>query len=319
MENDRPERSVWQLASGPTDRSYADVFLRYGVGMIGPGDPGPWKPERYVGFKGFVERFATQVKAGDVLVLRTGMKTICAIGIVASEYMYLNQFDDVNGWDLQHARRVRWFRLPKEHEFGSPVFGANPTRWSRVKNAEVRELAQKFVNSPPTRWQTASLPELPQEEPPLTEIPDGLHAIIAEANDLASLYTDEQAFGQCPAEDELVAHFIVPLLRALGWPVEYIAVKWENIDVAVFKALPRLPNNCHFIVEAKRLGSGVEGALDQAKEYLKNIGVQRDVVLTDGIRYRMYSCAGQFACVAYANLVRLKESARQLFSMMRRP
>jgi hypothetical protein len=31
---------VWQISGGPASRSYADVFLRRGVGLIGPGDPG---------------------------------------------------------------------------------------------------------------------------------------------------------------------------------------------------------------------------------------------------------------------------------------
>ena len=42
---------------------------------------------------------------------------------------------------------------------------------------------------------------------------------------------------------------------------ERIAVKWRYIDVTVFKALPRIPENCPFVIEAKRLGAGVEGAL----------------------------------------------------------
>ena len=37
---------------------------------------------------------------------------IAAVGLVAGDYLYVNAFDDVNGWDLQHARRVRWCRLP---------------------------------------------------------------------------------------------------------------------------------------------------------------------------------------------------------------
>ena len=31
--------------------------------------------------------------------------------------------------------------------------------------------------------------------------------------------------------------------------------------MAVFKSLPRTPENCRLIIEAKRLGAGVEGAL----------------------------------------------------------
>ncbi len=35
-------RTCRQIAGGPTDRAYADDFLKYSVALIGPGDPGPW-------------------------------------------------------------------------------------------------------------------------------------------------------------------------------------------------------------------------------------------------------------------------------------
>ena len=38
--------AVWQISGGPVSRAYADVFLRHGVASIGPGDAGPWSPER---------------------------------------------------------------------------------------------------------------------------------------------------------------------------------------------------------------------------------------------------------------------------------
>lgn len=309
------------MQGGRPPDPYLDVFLKYDVGLIGPGDAGPWTPERdddeFEG--GFVRRFASEVKLGDVFLLRTGISTISAVGIVASEYMYLNQFDDVNGWDLQHARRVRWCRLPQEHTFSTQVFGANPTRCSRTWNEEVLDYADRFLNSPPTHWQTAPLPQLPAEEPPLEEAPAALQTTIAEANDLVPLLRDRQAFGEHPSEDELVAHFVVPFLRALGWPPERIAIKWRYIDAAVFRTLPRTPENCQFVIEAKRLGAGVEGALEQAKGYVKALGTARDVVVSDGIRYRMYSCQNDFEPIAYANLARLKRSALELFARMKRP
>lgn len=314
-------RGIWQLAGGQTSRPYADVFLKYGVGLIGPGDAGPWKPERdddeFEG--GFVCRFASEVQVGDVFLLRTGISSICAVGIVASDYLYLNQFDDVNGWDLQHARRVRWQGLPEPHDFGKPVFGANPPRLSRIQNPEVLDYTNRFLNSPPTYWQAAPLPELPPEEPLLKDVPIALQGLVATANDLVPLLWDRQAFGEHPSEDEMVAHFVVPFLRALGWPTEYIALKWRYVDVAVFRVLPRTPENCHLVIEAKRLGAGVEGALEQAKGYLKMLGVSLDVVVTDGIRYRMYSCQKNFEPIAYANLVRLKKSATELFARLKRP
>ena len=68
--------------------------------------------------------------------------------------------------------------------------------------------------------------------------------------------------------------------------MENIAIKWHHVDVTVFRALPRRPENCHFIIEAKRLGSGsgVEGALEQVKGYLRDLGIEREIVVTDGIR-----------------------------------
>ena len=89
--------------------------------------------------------------------------------------------------------------------------------------------------------------------------------------------------------------------------------------MALFRALPRTPENCCLVIEAKRLGGGVEGALEQAVGYLQALGIQRDVVVTDGVRYRMYAAENGFAPVAYANLARLKQSAMELFTRLRRP
>ena len=304
-------RPVWQVSGGPASRSYAEMFLKYGVALIGPGDAGPWTPERddneFEG--GFVRRFASEVAAGDVFLLRTGIATLAAVGLVASDYLYVNAFDDVNGWDLQHARRVRWCRLPEAQAFESAAFGANPPRCSRVWNKAVVDFAERFVNSPPTHWQTASLPAILDEEPPLEDVPDALRGIVAQTGDLVPLLQDRQAFGEPPSEDELIAHFVVPFLRALGWPPERIAVKWRRIDVAVF----------YLVIEAKRFGAGVEGALGQGKGYVEALGVPRDVVVTDGIRYRMYAGSSQFEPVAYANLAWLKRSAGALFARMQRP
>jgi hypothetical protein len=73
------------------------------------------------------------------------------------------------------------------------------------------------------------------------------------------------------------------------------------------------------VIEAKRLGAGVEGALEQAQGYVTSLGLKADAVVTDGIRYRMYDGARGFAPLAYANLARLKQSAADLFVHMQRP
>jgi hypothetical protein len=88
--------------------------------------------------------------------------------------------------------------------------------------------------------------------------------------------------------------------------------------VTLFTRLPRTPENSYLVIEAKRLGAGVEGALPQAKRYVEKLGVPRDVVVTDGIRYRLYEAAQNFAPTAYANLANLKIGSLDLFDRLRR-
>lgn len=312
-------RSVWQISGGAEQGGYADA-LKYGVALSEPGDSGPWRADRDdAEFDGtLVRRFATEIQIGDILLLRSGASTIRAVGIVASDYVYLPQFDDVNGQDLQHARRVRWFRLPVEYDFGPHAFAAITPALARVNQPKILDYAFRFVSSPPTNWQTAPLPPLPDEAPSLGQVPTYLQPLVSQIQDLAELYWDRTAFGDCPSEDEMLAHYIVPFLRALGWQPEQIAVKWRFMDVVTFRELPRTPQNCCYIVEAKRIGAGVEGALGQAKGYVQALGVPRDIVVTDGIRYRMYQADRDFAPVAYANLARLKQPALDLFAKMKR-
>ena len=42
-----------------------------------------------------------------------------------------------------------------------------------------------------------------------------------------------------------------------------------------------------------------------------------DVVVTDGVRYRMYAGSRAFEPIAYANLSRLKQPAVELFARLR--
>jgi hypothetical protein len=133
------------------------------------------------------------------------------------------------------------------------------------------------------------------------------------------LYQDFDRFGQPPSEDEVVAHFVVPLLRELGWPPEHIGVKWRFVDVALFRALPRSSATCELVIEAKRLGVGADAALDQARGYVTTLTLECDVVVTDGIRWRRYARAMDYAPSGYANLSRPKARAADLFASLQGP
>jgi hypothetical protein len=108
-------------------------------------------------------------------------------------------------------------------------------------------------------------------------------------------------------------------LKAQGWLPELIAVKWRYVDIVVFKRLPRTIENIAFIVEAKRMDTGLEDALKQAQGYLKKLEIERELVVTDGIRYRVFAKDDPNTSIAYANLTRLKRSAPKLFDFLRPP
>ncbi|MGB7062826.1 MAG: hypothetical protein WBF13_10815 [Candidatus Zixiibacteriota bacterium] len=319
MVTEPADRRIWQIGGGTAGKSCAEAFLKYGVGLIGPGDFGQW-PGAYPKNRStsHISQFAEKASPGDIIILRQARSAIRAVGIIASDYEYMPQFEDVDGWDLQHARRVRWFPLPELYHFKTAVFGANPTRFSGVDVAEVVNYARRFIQSPPLDWQSAKLPDLPPQEAELDPVPPEIASIVASAGDIVPLYWKPEQFGQWPTEDELVGHYAIPLFRALGWPIEHIAVKWRHVDIALFDRLPRKPENCRLIIEAKRFDTGFEHALKQARGYLKDLQIMRDVMVTDGIRYRLYAHEKSFAPVAYANLARLKQSASHLFDRLRR-
>ena len=329
----RDNFSIWQLACGTADRTYDDLLIKYGVALVGPGDTGAWNPGRSdeeFGNNNRVRTLAQEISIGDVLVLRTARESISAVGVVVSDYQYLVQFDDLNGWDLQHARRVLWSR--KEHTFSQYVFGGQPSAINQVYKQEVQEFVYQFVEQPPREWQEESLPPLPRIESELKPIPKEHQEIISRIQHLGAFYYNADE-NQWPSERELVAHCVIPFLRSLGWPDEQIAIEWNiqgsKVDVCVFTKPSRTSENCHFLVEAKWLGAGLERwPFVQAVEYASKIGVHR-VVVTDGIRYRMYEASAEkhpenfntedFGCVAYANLWKLKNNAMNLFNLMRNP
>ena len=318
------ERPIWQVSGGPTDRPYCDLFLRCGIALIGPGDVGPWRPgaEDIPDLPQSVAYFAQGPSVGDTVILRCGVSTMAAVGIIASDYLYLTQFDDVRGWDLQHARRVRWFELPEPHDFGRHVFRA--CRFSQVWDEEVKDHVRMITGSSLARWKTAPLPALPEEEPELVELPPRLGPLIGEVHDLLGLYWGADYPNSLPAEDETVAHVVVPFLKAIGWRSEHIAIKWRDIDVALLDPPQREPGNVRFVIEAKRLGYGLEGALDQAKGYVTKLDVPPEtvhIIVTDGIRYRLYVAGpeGGYSQAAYANFERLKLGAAALFGRLTYP
>ncbi|MDZ4779859.1 MAG: hypothetical protein SGJ19_06380 [Planctomycetia bacterium] len=57
-----------------------------------------------------------------------------------------------------------------------------------------------------------------------------------------------------PSEHEIVAQVILPLMIALGWSEQLLAVEWHKIDLAVFRGTPTDAEHCELVCEAKAIG-----------------------------------------------------------------
>lgn len=119
-------RSIWQQAAGDTDVDYVDLCLKWDVILNGPAYYGPWpKCERRLREDGVTERkltdlrrFCVEMKDGDLVIMRRGTSVVPAVGEIVGCYTYHEEFNDVDGWEIAHLRRVRWLwkdtQKPKE-------------------------------------------------------------------------------------------------------------------------------------------------------------------------------------------------------------
>ena len=119
-------RKIWQQAAGDTDRDYAGLCLKWDVILNGPASYGRWpecqKDLRKDGWSGRkitdLWRFCEQMQDRDLVVLRRGTSVVVAVGEIVGCYENHEEFNDVDGWEIGHVRRVRWLwnaaEQPKE-------------------------------------------------------------------------------------------------------------------------------------------------------------------------------------------------------------
>ena len=324
---DIKDKIIWQQASGDTNRNYSAYCLKWGVILNGPGCFGKWPDcERDLlsdrsGRKATdIRRFAEEIKPGHLVVLRLGTGLVLAVGEIIGGYEWNDEFGDVDGWDLQHVRRVRWLWK------GEQLF---PTY-----SLKMGDTTQRINNGPITRWLSElSIAEGKRSEPLVTLPPangqggisivevsellfnkgvasGSIRNLLNEAGELTRIAAWYKRSAK-PSEHETVAYLVVPLLRALGWPPQRLAVEWNRIDVALFDRLPRKDESIRGVVEAKKLDDACLTALHQARGYVRPEYNSCDrVILTDGIRYGVYVSGGDidFKLHGYLNLLRLRRN-----------
>ena len=112
---------------------------------------------------------------------------------------------------------------------------------------------------------------------------------------LSGWYSGQKHKGGRPTEHEVVAHMILPLLLALGWSEQLLAVEWKRIDRAGFWGTPTSEERCVLVCEAKGMGHGLQNVFAQARRYVHGLRLTevQKILLTDGTRLYLYERRGE--------------------------
>lgn len=321
-------KKLWQVGAGDTERSYGHICIKYDVMIAGPGSRGAFEEERYADLgdiRNSLRRFCKEARRGDVVLLRLGTGDVLAVGEIADDAAECREaFADVDGWELQHARRVRW--LPNTaNSFPSKTLGGQVRTFAAVNVEPVRTWVQGLQVAEADL--VRELAVLPQAGASLdaaelgkrlfieglpSEYVDRLMATFASLQRIASWYSnDTKRPAGRPSEQETVCYLVIPLLLSLGWSQQTAAVQWNYVDIALFRGMPPTEATLACVVEAKLLGRSVFSPLGQAREYALKPG--RDgcdrLIVTDGIRYALHRREGEeFKMQAYLNILDMRDN-----------
>lgn len=329
--------NVWQIGAGDFGRDYSGLFKEHDLMFMGPGHGGRYDEALYQKHvadeevtpseASAVRSFCQRVQAGDTVLMRRGHRVI-AIGRVHEEgYSFNPVLDDVYGWDLQHAHRVMWQSQLEaalvEAQKSGDLFShmKQIATFTGVNNGKTLSRVEHLFSKCTPR----QLAALPTPVPPglgLDELGAALRGrsvtemvvtnilrVIERQRQLLKLYRTRAGGGR-PNEHEVVAYLVLPLLFALGWTEEQLALEWNNIDVAGFSGPATSPEHCVMVCEAKAMNNGLSGVLAQAVGYYKQHDLKncRRILITQGSRFCLYTPGhgGEWIPSGYINVENIR-------------
>ena len=328
-------KTIWQQAAGDTDRDYVDLCLKWDVILNGGGDYGRWpgcqkslREDRWSEKKiTDLRRFCEQMKDGDLVVLRRGTRAVVGVGEIVDDYKYCEEFNDVDGWDMGHVRRVRWLwkntKEPKEFDTYTLKWGDTtqildaPDVKSWLELLEISE--DKFVRALPDLPKSGDSAKITMNSISEYLFDKGVASasisnLLNQMGELIRIANWYNRSGEIPSENETINYLVVPLLRALGWTPQKMSLEWNRIDVALFSNLPRNEEHLSVVVEAKKIRSASLSALPQAENYAEDYNNCGRIILTDGLRYGIFTREegesgqkGEFSRHSYMNLTSLRD------------
>ncbi len=323
------DRKYWQQAAGDNDRNYAAICLKWDVILNGPGYagklPGCVKKLKNDGKSSKkiedLRRFSEDMSDGDIVVLRLGTSKILGVGIIIGSYDWVELFADVDGWDLQHVRRVKWLweGLEKPKQFKTYTLRLGDTT-QRLDSDEVLGWIESLNLEFNSKHVITDLPEDSSSQINFVDVSEylfdqgvssnSIEALSKEIDELVRIAKWYRRSDDSPSESETVTYLAVPLLRALGWTPQKMAIEWNNVDIALFNELPRKDENLGVVVEAKKKGNSCLAAFSQAQNYTEGKSKCERLIVTDGLRYGVYikNSSDNFKLHAYFNITELRSA-----------
>lgn len=319
-------KKIWQQAAGDRDRNYAGICLKWDVILNGPGYAGAWpKCSEILKNDGWssrkvtdLRRFSEEMKDGDVVVLRLGTSDILGVGIIKGAYEWIEDFGDVDGWDLQHVRRVKWLWKGLKNPKSFPVYTLKQgDTTQQLDSTIVVEWIESLNLNFKSEEELTNLPDVIERSISFESVSEylfdngvssaSIETLSKEIDELTRIAKWYKKYDN-PSEFETVAYLAIPLLRALGWTPQKMAIEWNKVDIALFSQLPREDATLSVVVEAKKKGNSCLTAFSQAQNYAEGKQKCMRLIVTDGLRYGVYlKNSKKFVLHAYFNITELKE------------
>lgn len=317
--------NTWQIGTGDDTRSYLDIFFSFGVALVGPGYPGKegdLLTEKFYSEHPQIRNWGAtmrQIKRNQWLIARKGKGFIMGLGKVIEEYDYSNIFNDIEGWDLQHYVKVKWYKPKTDNdriELGSYCLSQSTIQgcfsdeaYRAIYNTDFEEVISQF-----------DVEQLSDKELSISDIVDTLVQAGVRIQDADNVGLTLQriirltnyyiSYHYDVSEAEIITFLIAPTLIALGWSEQKIKFQINNIDIAVYEEAydhdrGQIPE---IIIEAKKFSNGLAFTHSQIKNYAMRYPKCKKFVATNGFRYKYFELQdGELTCKGLFNLLTLKE------------
>lgn len=284
---------IWIISAGDEGRDYRDAFLDHGIAFVG-GD----KPRAKM----------RQVRRGDLLLLKKGVKEFVAAGtVVARDGVFSGDGDkswlrDFDGWDPSAYCYVDWHALPHPE----PVMGLSRGTIYKSSNPVYAEVAERLLSAPECPRRREPAPTNPVSDDEILSFIRGLGQRVPAVDDLTDAlrrirllaefyYTETSQPWAEIREHETRTFLVVPLLLALGWTEPQIKIELPigarhgRVDIAGFPGTYRgKADEATVLIETKGFSAGLLYAPDQAIAYARHFPNCRAVLVTNGHCYRAY-------------------------------